>query len=316
MTRSKRLAASGILTLALCGCGGGGGGSVSMLPPPPPAPPPVQEPQAVVIFPNPVAGEFASVGTTSKVADVRDPDAALGPISTADADQPHIRFTAANTYEVELPGGAWQELTFYGGGTNGIILNNGADSGGEFFVISGSKDDGYLYSEVASLMSFDTLQIGAFAFGTLTPNGAVPVTGSATYSGIVRGTSDVGASDPVAGIYRPDIDGTVTLGFDFAAGSLDGSMTLGFADANGGPLPIGTFNFKDTVYSTGSPSYSGKFDTNAAGDNFFLGKFTGPHAEETIGAWAVPFTLDTGSSTITADHQSHQAFGAWIAKKP
>jgi hypothetical protein len=283
---------------------------------PPPPPPPPDQPQAVEIFPNPTVGEFASLGASSKVVDVRDPDAALGPISTADADQPHIRFTAQGTYEVELPGGTWQELTFYGSGQNGTTLNNGADSGGVFLGISGSKDDGYLYSEVASVKSYDTLQIGAFAFGTLTPDGAVPVTGSATYSGTVTGTSDVGASDPVAGIYRPDIDGTVQLDFDFAAGSLDGSMTLGFADANGGPLAIGTFDFTDTVYSTGSTSYSGKFDTNVAGDNFFLGKFTGPHAEETIGAWAVPFTLDTGSSTITADHQAHQAFGAWIAKKP
>jgi hypothetical protein len=93
-------------------------------------------------------------------------------------------------------------------------------------------------------------------------------------------------------------------------------MTIDLSDASGQSLPLGTFSFKDTVFSAGSTAYSGKFDTAAAGDDFFLGKFTGPHAEETVGAWALPFVLNTGNGTITADHQTHQAFGAWIAKKP
>jgi hypothetical protein len=45
------------------------------------------------------------------------------------------------------------------------------------------------------------------------------------------------------------------------------------------------------------------------GPNFFLGQFTGPNAQETIGAWALPFIYSD-------DGQVHQAMGAWIAKKP
>jgi C-lobe and N-lobe beta barrels of Tf-binding protein B len=244
----------------------------------------------------------------------------LGAISSAAADQPHIRYTANGTYEIELPGApvngfTWHPLSLYGQGTGQTVLTD--DTGDLLLVLSGSKDEGYRYSELAS-WRWGGLpdMIGAFAFGTLTPDGAVPVTGSATYSGIVAGKSDVIASDSFDGPNRAGVTGSVSLDFDFGTGSLGGAMTLNLTDNSGASLPVGTFNFKDTVFSVGSTSYSGKFNATAAGDNFFLGKFTGPNAEETIGAWALPFTLDSGNATISADHQAHQAFGAWIAKKP
>jgi hypothetical protein len=80
-------------------------------------------------------------------------------------------------------------------------------------------------------------------------------------------------------------------------------------------IPLGIYAFKDTVFSVGSPTYSGKFDTNVDGDNFFLGRFTGPNAEETIGAWALPFLFTTGGETLQPDNKVHQSFGAWIAKR-
>lgn len=244
----------------------------------------------------------------------------LGAISSADANQPHIRYTASGTYEVELPGGpvngfTWHPLSLYGQGTAQTVLTD--DTGDLQLVLSGSKDMGYQYSELASWRWGGTPDmIGAFAFGTLTPEGGVPITGSASYSGIVAGKSDVIASDPFDGPNRASVEGTVDLDFNFAAGTLGGAMSIGLVDLAGGPLALGTFDFKDTVFSAGSTSYSGKFDTTTTGDNFFLGKFTGPNAEETIGAWALPFILDAGNFAITADHQTHQAFGAWIAKKP
>jgi len=234
--------------------------------------------------------------------------APLGAISTSDAEQPHIRFTSAGTYEVQLPGKEWNELLSFGGGS---LRDTDDNFEGQ---ISGSKDRGYLYSELASYYSSDPAQFGAFAFGTLTPNGAVPIIGTASYNGTIAGKSDVVGSHFGQPLGETAI-GSVTLNFDFGAGTLGGAMTLALADyINDEPLSIGTFTFKDTVFGVGSTSYSGRFDTAAAGDNFFLGKFTGPHAEETIGAWALPFVLDVGNATITADHKAHQAFGAWIAK--
>ena len=211
---------------------------------------------------------------------------------------------------VRFEGGGLQ----VGQGTGQTVLTD--DTGDLLLALSGSKDKGYQYSELASWRWGELPNmIGAFAFGTLTPDGGVPLTGSATYSGIIAGKSDVIASDPFDGPNRASVSGTVDLNFNFAAGSLGGAMTVTLDDA-ADSLSLGTFNFKETVYSTGSTSYSGKFDSTAAGDNFFLGKFTGPNAEETIGAWALPFILNNGNASIVADHQAHQAFGAWIAKKP
>lgn len=318
MTHNSWLTGCGLLCLALCGCGGGGGGGAAFIPQPPvqpPPPPPPQQGQSVTIFAHPAVGEFASVGASAKGSDFINLKAPLGAVSAAGADQPRIRYTNAGTYEVQVPGGMWDQLTFYGQGTGVTILNNGNASGGTLLEISGSKDKGYSYSELASYNSGDSGQIGAFAFGVLTPAGAVPVTGSATYSGTVMGKSDVIASDPLDGLDRASVEGSVSLKFNFASGDLTGAMNIGL-DFEGDQLSLGTFDFKNTVFGVGSTSYSGKFDTAAAGDNFFQGQFTGPHAEETIGAWALPFVLDVGNATIRADHETHQAFGAWIAKQP
>jgi hypothetical protein len=272
---------------------------------------------AVVIFPNPAPGEFATVGATAHASNLENLSAPLGTISSADSDLPHIRYTTDGTYEIELPGPpingfSWHPLSVQGSNPNALT----DDVGDLLLSLSDSRDNGYRYSEMAFYSSPDTGQIGAIAFGTLTPMGAVPITGSATYSGTIMGTSDVIASDSFDGPNRASVEGSVNLDFNFAAGSLTGDMAVTLNDAAGVPLSLGTFNFTDTVYSSGSTNYSGKFDSNAAGQNFFLGQFTGPHAEETIGAWALPFILNTGNSMIPADHQTHQAFGAWIARKP
>jgi len=314
--RALIIACTASLSLALCACGGGGGGGVASTPPPPPPPPP---PQSVTIFAHPTVGEFASVGTWAGASDFLNLTDPLGPISKADADQPHIRYEANGTYEIDLPGNpvngfTWHTLTLYGQGTAGTVLTD--DTGDLILDLSDSKDKGYQYSELASWRwGEDDDMIGAFAFGNLTPDGGVPVAGSATYSGTVMGKSDVIASDSFDGPNRASVEGSVNLDFNFASGSLTGAMTIGLNDAAGDALPLGTFNFKNTVFGVGSTDYSGKFDTSASGDNFFFGQFTGPHAEETIGAWALPFILKVGNSTIPADHQTHQAFGAWIAKQ-
>jgi hypothetical protein len=51
---------------------------------------------------------------------------------------------------------------------------------------------------------------------------------------------------------------------------------------------------------------SGRFDTSQAGINQFSGRFTGPSAQEAIGAWALPLTIDG---------TPRQAIGAWLAKR-
>jgi hypothetical protein len=267
----------------------------------------------VTIFSNPVVGEFASAGVSTSGAR---PVSSFGALSSADADQVHIRYNSGGFYEIQMPGADWDRLIF-GKGTipadpafANVFQPESLPQSQAELVTAIARTKGYQYSEIAGW--FDGNKFGSVAFGEATPASGVPTSGSATYQGIVQGTSDVIWTDSFDGPHNVPVDGTVNLSFDFAQGTLGGAMTVRLDDS-GQILPIGTFAFKDTVFSAGSTSYSGKFNTTASGSNFFLGQFTGPHAEETIGAWALPFTI---VDTLFNKFTPHQAFGAWIAKKP
>ena len=99
------------------------------------------------------------------------------------------------------------------------------------------------------------------------------------------------------------VSGTVRLSFDFSGGTLGGSMSPVLSSGES----LGTVNFTNGVYSAGA--YSGQFDSGASGDNGFYGQLTGPNGQELIGGWALPFHY-------SGDGQDHQAFGAWVAKRP
>lgn len=268
--------------LALVACGGGGGGPRVAAIPAAPTPTPTPTPFPVNIFPNPKPETYATVSVF--------------------ADQPNIRYNPGGYYEAEFPGATWTRLAIPGN----VVPQDPATfnlfqtvPGGHNVAIGLARLRGYQYSEWANN--------GAFAFGSATPAGSVPVTGSGNYHGEVIGSSDILQDDfLVGGKVAVAIAGSVDLQFHFGSGSLGGSMTVK-TDPYVGPVDLGTFAFRDTVYSVGSPTYSGAFQTSATGQNAFLGRFTGPHAEETIGGWALPFQY-------SADGLVHQAWGAWIAK--
>ena len=325
MTHNPWLIGSAALSLALGACGSGGGGVNSTPPPPPsptPTPTPTPSPASVTIFKNPVPGEFVTVGASLGRPGVTypSPSSRFGALSTSSADQPHIRYTLGGYYEIEMPGKAWDRLI----PDKGIVDPNGsevnlqpagsAQNDASLYILR-SLDSGYLYSEMAAWNSNSSSRSGWFAFGDATPQGAVPITGSAAYQGTVHGTTDIMQHDYLAAGYVPtSVDGSVTLNFDFGQGALSGAMALFLPDGMQ-PLALGTYAFKDTAFSVGSTTYSGRFATSVSGDNFFLGQFTGPNAQETIGAWALPFVFSTSGQTIQADGKAHQAFGAWVAKK-
>jgi hypothetical protein len=254
----------------------------------------------VSIFANPAAGTFATAGVS---------ESSGGALSTADSDQVHIRYNSAGYYEIQMPAAQWEGLVPApgGGSSNPVLLAPAsAQQGGPLFIISDAKAIGYQFSELAFWRGSSGRQ-GWAAFGTPTAASQVPVSGTATYAGMVSGTSDVvGTDDQLASPYDVPIEGTVTLTFDFGQGTLGGSMSVSLVPYWDPATSLGTFSFIDTVYSSGSATYSGKFDTSVGGSNYFLGRFTGPNAEETIGAWALPFVLGS---------QNHQGFGGWIAKK-
>jgi hypothetical protein len=269
----------------------------------------------VTIFPSPVPGEYASVGVASASPLVAANDR-LTSVLSADANQVHIRYNAGGYYEIELPGSAWDPLTHYKGLGNPTTENNyfqpaSVPQNHGFLIISKSRDQGYQYSELAAWGSDLTAAppFGHVAFGTPTPAGAIPVTGSASYAGVISGTADIMAPDNLyGGFYPATVEGNIALNFNFAAGALDGSMNV-IINEGMGYRDLGSFAFADTVFSAGSSTYSGRFASSVAGSNYFLGRFTGPNAQETIGAWALPFVYPV-------DGQAHQAIGAFIAKRP
>ena len=258
---------------AMAGCGGGGGGGVNSTPPPPPPPPPPAASASVSIFPDPTPQTFADVGIA------KGPN---GQVSTAETDQVHVRYNAAGYYEIQMPGDQWDTLIFDKGSkpqdpeTFNFFQPQSAAQNSAYLVTSVSKSQGYKYSEMGAWS--DGSGSGWLAFGTATSSAQMPITGSATYNGLVSGGSTVMQDDGWAdsGKSAVPLAGTVQLTFDFGQGTLGGAVNLDL-DFYSGKVGLGSFAFTDTVYSTGSTTYSGTFATTVNGDNFFFGQFTGPN---------------------------------------
>jgi len=206
------------------------------------------------------------------------------------AHQLQVRYVASsNTYELELPEtDQWFQYHPSGGGALVDVRSTGTQ-----------------YSALLSWLDGATF-FGTEAIGIATPASGVPVSGSASYSGQIAGDTPEIHSNVGLGVR-----GAIELSFNFGLGSLSGSVTPTlFSAQNLTTYDLGTLNFVQTVYSTGSTTFSGKFDTALPGMNSLSGQFTGPHAEELIGNFAFPYR-----SPI--DSQTYQADGAFVgSKKP
>jgi hypothetical protein len=142
------------------------------------------------------------------------------------------------------------------------------------------------------------IPFGFVAFGTATAQGAMPVSGSATYSAFVRGgTVDKGGS----------ISGTAELQFNFGAGTLSGSMSADYTGYDWDTVSLGRYDFVNTVYSSGSTTFSGQLSNSALpGFGSFSGLFTGPAGQELMSSWSAPYILNG---------QTSQMFGVWVGKR-
>jgi hypothetical protein len=315
------LAATAGLALALSACGGDGVNTVSYRPPPSPTPAPTSTPTptptptpsdvpagAVTAFDfvdSPPDGALAVAGATAE-GGLGDPQM-LANASVRAVDQPQMRYDAAtNTYDIRFPTSDWATLwtkdesepdwaRAIGVGETGAVMGFNLDR-------KVGAEDVYSYSTIA-WYSWAVDRFGTIAVGVPTDASAVPTTGLARYDGVVSGETDIFVESPPPEAGWPvalAVDGTVTLSFDFAGGTLSGSM-----EPMLGSESLGVFTFEDGVYSAGA--YSGRFNTPVSGINGFNGQLTGPHGEELIGGWALPFHY-------SGDNQDHQAIGAWIAK--
>ncbi|HET6535546.1 MAG TPA: transferrin-binding protein-like solute binding protein [Sphingomicrobium sp.] len=230
-----------------------------------------------------------------------------------------IRYdSTSGVYEIQVAGADWQSLrpssTYHSVPEHYFSFGPTGDDQNFFQVIATADDpapNDYKYSSLVvwgkgAGAYWDELNFTAF--GVATSAASMPITGSATYNGQILGDTDIFEHDYLIGTdVAARIHGSLLMNFNFGAGTLSGSMNP-ILETFSGSTNLGTLSFVDTVYSTGSRAFSGRFDTTASGPNSFDGRFTGPAAEELIGRWAFPFIY-------SGDGAAHSAKGAWIAKQ-
>lgn len=312
-------------TLTACG-GGGGIGSASTAPPP--APPVTTPPPPTSPLPPPHIGlvsdkPFATLGTGDTYT--TKPDGS-NPTPSTDPNLENVQFSydpSSNSYSISVPGFNPGGLTnpSYNGTAGQVATGsfNQVTDGSSTTVqalhvtlpVPGSSFSPYTYTSwgtwdgqtgVAANGDIERSE-GIFAYGIPTVPGDVPRSGSASY------TADIIASSGIQ-TYPPNgIGGTVSLLFDFGAGTLSGSMHPQIVDGwDGYFVDFGTFTFKNTIYSTGSTTFSGQFDVPGLPDanSFFEGNFTGPNAAEIMARFQTPYLLNGQQGTMA---------GIWIGKK-
>ena len=305
------LASASALALAACGGGGDGGAQIALTPPPVPTPTPppttsCTEPclSKVDIFPGLTSStEFAVVGSEA-------PGAGGTTLTTTGFS---VRYDAVNkSYIMDFPATAAGEFKQYSSNTpnatwwGGVVVDaSGNPVTRDVSVLRPSNPDLQLtYTTLVgyNYLSVSSIPFGWAAFGTATPAGAVPTSGSASYSALVRGSSvDAWGA----------IEGTASLQFDFGAGKLSGHFdpVYLYLGGLGETSSLGRYDFTNTVYSAGSTTYSGQLSQAGLGQSgSFGGQFTGPSAQELMARWSAPFhdPITNVDSTM---------FGVWVGKR-
>ena len=138
-------------------------------------------------------------------------------------------------------------------------------------------------------------------FGTTTPIDLMPRSGSASYSGIVRGAGYVQDFSANA-----DIEGTFNLAVNFGAFRTSGDFAFTAIDPGGGlaDLDLGSVNFEGNIFNAQFDGAYPEWD-----QRFFMGGwFFGPKAEEVGGNWE--FRRDNG-----ADRPGLDLIGIFVGKK-
>jgi hypothetical protein len=119
---------------------------------------------------------------------------------------------------------------------------------------------------------------GTFAFGTLTPTGSVPATGSATFAG-----TTMGAGGATSGSTVYALQGTAQIIANFATQSVTANLT-NLSTQNIATNAVGSLpNLSGTSTISGN-AYAGPIaGTGLTGT--INGNFYGPAAQETAGVW-------------------------------
>jgi hypothetical protein len=216
-----------------------------------------------------------------------------------------VRYDAGEQdYLIDLP--ATNEFTFEADSEDATYWHGFAATGfyegtivDVFKPRSSNPEIQLTYTSFAVTSGYYTSDFGFLAFGTATPNSGVPVTGSASYNAILAGR----ALD-ISGV----VDGSATLQFNFAAGTLSGHLDP-VLHYNGITTNLGSYDFVSTVFGVGSPTFSGGLSVSGTSTlGTFDGRFTGPAAQELMGRWIAPYRNP-------ATQQWNEMFGVMVGKK-
>ncbi|QNN65511.1 hypothetical protein H9L12_02620 [Sphingomonas rhizophila] len=154
---------------------------------------------------------------------------------------------------------------------------------------------------LANTSTGSTYISGNFAYGVPSAPGDIPLTGTAHYTGSIRG----GGNEA----WFTWLTGTVAMDFDFADGTLDGEIDMAFNEYYDTGFDVPLLTFSETLFAQGSQVFSGKFDQAGVSRNTgFQGQFTGPGAAELLSSFS-------GELNRPGTDEWVPVGGVWIAKK-
>ena len=297
-THDLRLATVMAVAAMVAGCGGGGssGGArpgVAPAPEPPPAPARAANAASGVIAAADTSQTFATEGS-----------------SVFNDGNLAVRYDApTDQYFVTLPG--MQEAVLlndpaYDPATTDRYL---ADGWQVSTMVSGTSTDPSQDYDYSNLAHYPTLAWGAVtAFGMATPASGVPVTGSASYSGMILGDSTEMVDYGSWGYFYGSITGSIDLAFDFGAGNLTGSLHpyLTLEERH----DLGVIAVSQPVWGVGLSAFSGGLTGPilSGAPAGITGQFTGPAAQELIGSFFFGYVSPVSG-------QDFSAAGAFIAQR-
>ena len=287
--------------------------------PEPPVPPPPPEGPIGLVSSEP----FAVLGVSNDYAKGAD-----GNFTVSDTRKAEISFeyrVSDGTYVITIPGfrtgslytsgysgsfisGAPAWLSIYGSSNDLLDGESGRQDARVFLRWpSGPLNDSLPKLSYTSRGSWDddwkvdgqstSATMGLFAYGIPTKPGEMPTSGTATYTAEVRGTSNQPYPGSGDTLWLDSITGSALLRFNFGAGTLEGEMNPALCPWD--CYSLGTYSFIQTVYSSGSTSFSGQFAINGeAVPSWFEGSFNGPQASELMARWQAPYTYEGAAGTM------------------
>lgn len=319
MLAATKLATTCLAALALAACGGSETNGVNSIPTPVPSPSPKPTPT-----PTPSAapaGGWAdksnSQGFTALGADATfhldKASNSVTPRTVAGAGTVAIRYSVADqAYLVTLPGFAEGKLA-----SDSKVLDRSTGSPiGPTVTLPTDLGSSMTYATIASWWSRapsstgEDFAYGYLAFGKPTAGDAVPITGSASFTGQFAAVSDAAFSRANEGFVTPiQAGGPVSMMVDFAAGTLRGTLTPKISCDNCFESYLPAIAFNATLAGAGANGFTGSFTTGVPGANSIVGLFVGPAAQENIARFQLPVVDPYGIDGI------YHLTGVWATKR-